>query len=70
MTPEEKAKELTLMYYNLGKHLYVPISFAKQCALIAVDECIKYATLYASQEVSFENSKDFLYQVKQEIEKL
>ncbi len=38
MTPKEKAEEITLLYYNLGKHLYVPISFAKQCALIAVDE--------------------------------
>jgi hypothetical protein len=38
MTPQDKAMELMLRYYEL-----IPmntISFAKQCALIAVDELI------------------------------
>lgn len=65
MTPKEKAEEITLLYYNLGKHLYVPISFAKQCATIAVDEII----LNFKDLVPFELIM-FYIQVKQEIEKL
>jgi hypothetical protein len=41
MTPQDKAMELMLRYYEL-----IPmntISFAKQCALIAVDELIDYS---------------------------
>ena len=65
MTPREKAEEITLLYYNLGKHLYVPISFAKQCALIAVDEILKSSNnLYNSIKTKF------YLEVKQEIKKL
>jgi len=64
MTPQEKAEEITLLYYNLGKHLYVPITFAKQCALIAVDE-IQEAVRYLDYD-----SEDYWFEVKQEIEKL
>jgi hypothetical protein len=64
MTPKEKAEEITLLYYNLGKHLYVPISFAKQCALIAVDEILQSNNLYNSIKTKF------YLEVKQEIEKL
>jgi hypothetical protein len=64
MTPREKAEEITLVYYNLGKHLYVPISFAKQCALIAVDEILQSNNLYNSIKTKF------YLEVKQEIEKL
>ena len=63
MTPKEKAEEITLLYYNLGKHLYVPISFAKQCALIAVDEII--SEFYLEEDVAI-----YWQEVKQEIEKL
>ena len=62
MTPKEKAIEITLLYYNLGKHLYVPISFAKQCALIAVDEILNTDI--------FSTTEDFYKKVKKEIENL
>lgn len=64
MTPKEKAEEITLLYYNLGKHLYVPITFAKQCALIVVYE-IQEAVRYLDDD-----SEDYWFEVKQEIEKL
>lgn len=63
MTPREKAEEITLVYYNLGKHLYVPMSFAKQCATIAVDEII--SEFYLEEDVAI-----YWKQVKQEIKKL
>jgi hypothetical protein len=63
MTPKEKAEEITFVYYNLGKHLYVPISFAKQCALIAVDEII--SEFYLEEDVAI-----YWQEVKQEIENL
>lgn len=65
MTPKEKAEEITLKYYNLGKHLYVPISFAKQCALIAVDELI-YETQFEVPNIR----QRYWIDVKIEIEKL
>jgi hypothetical protein len=65
MTPKEKAEEITLVYYNLGKHLYVPISFAKQCALIAVDELI-YETQFEVPNIR----QRYWINVKQEIENL
>ena len=65
MTPREKAEKITLVYYNLGKHLYVPISFAKQCALIAVDELI-YETQFEVPNIR----QRYWINVKQEIEKL
>jgi hypothetical protein len=40
MTPEEKAKELMLLYYEL-----IPmntVSFAKHCALTTVDEIMDF----------------------------
>jgi len=61
MNSKEKAEELTLRYYKLGEHLYMPISFAKQCALIVVDEMSKNC---------YEVMKPFWKEVKQEIEKL
>ena len=57
--PKEKAEELMLKYYEL-----IPmntVSFAKQCALIVVDELIKQVN-YLHVE--------YWEKVKQEIEKL
>ena len=57
--PKDKAMELMLRYYEL-----VPmntVSFAKQCALIALDELIKQVN-YLHVE--------YWKEVKQEIEKL
>ena len=65
MTPREKAEELTLVYYNLGKHLYVPISFAKKAALIAIDELI-YETQFEVPNIR----QRYWIEVKQEINKL
>jgi len=62
MTPKEKAEEITLLYYNLGKHLYVFISFSKQCALIAVDEILNTDI--------FSTTETYYKKVKKEIEKL
>ncbi len=60
MKPEDKARELILIYYSL-----IPmntISFAKKCALIAVDEILN---------VIHTNIEDKYWQeVKQEIKKL
>ncbi len=65
MTPKEKAEEITLLYYNLGKHLYVPISFAKQCALIAINELI-YETQFEVPNIR----QRYWIDVKKEIERL
>ena len=59
MTPKDKAMELMLMYYDL-----IPmntISFAKQCALIAVETVILNC---------YEEEEYYWKEVKQEIEKL
>ena len=70
MTPREKAEEITLVYYNLGKHLYVPISFAKQCALIAIDEIIKSSPTIIGQMTGIKSNKKYWQKVKQELELL
>jgi hypothetical protein len=70
MTPQEKAKELvnkfSLNYYHLPN--------AKQCALTAVDEIIKFMEMDDEHNecLYFANSKwvQYLMEVKQEIEKL
>ena len=65
MTPEDKARELLLMYYGL-----IPmntISFAKQCALIAVEFSREFIT--GDLNESFDKTM-YLFEVKQEIEKL
>ena len=67
MTPKEKAEELMLKYYEL-----IPmntVSFAKQCALITVDEIIKELTEEISPSVHGFRHK-YWEEVKQEIEKL
>lgn len=67
MTPKEKAKELMLKYYNA-----IPmntVSFAKQFALIAVDEILEIIN-NTMVLVDIEDDYDFYLKVKQEIEKL
>jgi hypothetical protein len=66
MTPQDKAMELMLRYYEL-----IPmntISFAKQCALIAVDEILysHYTILNGVKPTTH----IYWEEVKQEIEKL
>jgi hypothetical protein len=65
MTPKEKAMELMLDYYKL-----IPmntVSFAKQCALIAVEFSREFIT--GDLNESFDKTM-YLFEVKQEIEKL
>jgi hypothetical protein len=60
MTPKEKAEELIDKFSQTNGNSF----FAKECALIAVDEILKLEL----QEV-YQNS-DYWQEVKQEIEKL
>ena len=58
MTPKEKAKELVDKFIQTNGNAF----FAKQCALIAVDEIINYSEEWDDSE--------YWQEVKQEIEKL
>jgi hypothetical protein len=60
MTPKEKAQNLVQKFIQTNGNSF----FAKECALIAVDEILKVA-FYASNEIY-----EHYIQVKQEIEKL
>jgi hypothetical protein len=65
MTPKEKAKELVDKYNELGKDYTRGVSineFAKQCALIAVDELIKNS--------HSDKRTEYWQQVKHEINQL
>jgi hypothetical protein len=72
MTPKDKAIELYNKYEQLGRDFTRGVSmkeFAKQCALIAVDEIIK------SNPIKFDEDDNCIAsywwkEVKQEIEKL
>jgi hypothetical protein len=77
MTPKEKAVELYNKYEQLGKDFTKGVSmaeFAKQCALIAVDEIFEFMKMddEYTETVSNANSKwvDYWLEVKKEIEKL
>jgi len=76
MTPKEKAVELYNKYEQLGKDFTKGVSmaeFAKQCALIAVDEILTVVKFYEKQNcrLLIDNMKVLYWQeVKQEIEKL
>ena len=72
MTPEEKAEQLYDKFLR-----YVPAEeefeheYAKQCALIAVDELIRVTPWGGDIDNEIEDgSKEFYMKVKQEIEKL
>jgi hypothetical protein len=66
MTPKEKAIEL----YEKMLRVEYPLA-AKHCALIAVDEVIKYTKeMIMIYDLSFDVSDSYWMQVKQEIEKL
>jgi hypothetical protein len=71
MTAKEKAEELLDRYETLGKDFTRGVSmreFAKQCALIAVDEILKQCWDY--RDIDVQASYDYWQEVKQEIEKL
>jgi hypothetical protein len=69
MTPKEKAEKLMLKYYSL-----IPmntVSFAKQCALIAVEFAREEFRNHCAAEIDTEGSPDNHFDIlKQEIEKL
>jgi hypothetical protein len=68
MTPKEKAKELVDKFTQTNGNAF----FAKECALIAVDEIIKLNVFDCNDEWSDEDgdTREYWKQVKQEIEKL
>jgi hypothetical protein len=77
MTPKEKAQELFDKFIEFTQDWdeldgYVDDEYrAKQCALIAVDEKIKYTKeIIMIYDLSFDVSDSYWIQVKQEIEKL
>ena len=76
MTPKEKAEELVNKF---TQHSQLQVGYmgvtsriqsAKQCALIAVDECIKLHYNLESDRNGIGESHDYWIEVKQEIEKL
>ena len=67
MTPKDKAIELYNKYEQLGRDFTRGVSmkeFAKQCALIAVDEMIEVAKSLTME------TQEWYEEVKQEIEAL
>jgi DNA polymerase elongation subunit (family B) len=62
MTPQEKAKELLAKMTTNADSLIYKNQYAKECALIAVDEILK--------AIGFSDNKFYWQEVKQEIEKL
>ena len=83
MTPKQKAEELVDKYRillqntdtDVGEEILCTL-VAKQCALIAVDEMIVqngelYLNSLGDKTINFYKEKnDYLFKVKQEIEKL
>ncbi len=75
MTPKEKAEALVNSYRIIlmnedtecGNEILCT-SIAKQCALIAVDELIKFAYNYT--DYNEKSTKEYLEKVKKEIENL
>ena len=68
MTPKEKAKELVDKYTQYVTEIN-EYEYAKNCALIAVDEIIK-ANPYEVSKTDIDSTIDYWQEVKQEIEKL
>ena len=68
MTPQEKAKELLAKMTTNADSLIYKNLYAKECALIAVDEIIQ-AIRYTDAKSDF-GYVGYWNQVKQEIEKL
>ena len=87
MTPKEKAKKLVEQFNCGGLETFAGHNvkvISKQCALIAVDEIIKYRPIYPNNvdwtdcDASYKNyyhaqreqAENYWQDVKQEIEKL
>ena len=65
MTPKEKAKSLV---GRMERSKDMPYQYAKQCALIAVQELIDQCHSY--RDIDLGASFDYWTEVKEEIEKL
>jgi hypothetical protein len=73
MTPKEKAVELYNKYEQLGKDFTRGVSmaeFAKECALIAVDEVIKAIPDASDYDSPYNHELVYWQLVKEEIQKL
>jgi hypothetical protein len=74
MTPKEKAKQLTDKMHQYAPleeiEFYSNENMAKQCALIAVDECINIHFNLESDRNGIGESFKYWQEVRQEIEKL
>ena len=72
MTPKEKAKELVDKFYDTTDDHWDQDWVSKKCALIAVDEIIKYVPQfeYGQGEKTTTTEYDYLQEVKLEIEKI
>lgn len=69
MTPKEKAKELVDKFIQINGNAF----FAKECALVAVDEIYKLRMnhgQYLDYDLDKVNYYSYWEEVKQEIEKL
>jgi hypothetical protein len=67
MTPQEKAKELLAKMTTNADSLIYKNQYAKECALIAVDEILKDKEIIDGMRVI---NDPYWQQVKQELEKL
>lgn len=73
MTPTEKAKELVDKYNLLQRGFYKDqdpsYGYAKQCAIIAVDEILHFMDMF-NIDLDMKHQYEWWNKVKQEIEKL
>jgi hypothetical protein len=71
MTPKEKAQQIFDNIFQIlvqrGEHHYT-FDYAKQCAVIAVDEILKQCWDY--RDIDLQSSYDYWQEVKQEINKI
>jgi hypothetical protein len=73
MTPKDKALELYNKYEQLSRDFTRGVSmkeFAKQCALIAVDEILLIAPMMHMEGFGNLTIREYYKKVKQKIEKL
>jgi ATP phosphoribosyltransferase len=71
MTPKEKADELVERMYavHTNSESKMVLYFAKQCALVAVDELLE-AIQYLEPNIVLVSLLEYWLEVKEEIEKL
>jgi erythromycin esterase-like protein len=72
MTPKEKAEQLFKKMYAVHSNSAsdITLHFAKECALIAVDEMIVLIGEIAHTSDEYYLNRNELLEIKQEIEKL